>query len=98
MTSFSWKKKTGSSVKRDVSVAFEEDTKNENDQLEGVDWLTLVPHKKIVCLEDAVCKSSRLKDEGSLLAQSERFDWLIVALSFSEQYFSCSQVHKQKPW
>jgi hypothetical protein len=42
--------------------------------LEGVDWLTLVPHKKIVCLEDAVCKSSRLKDEGSLLAQSERFD------------------------
>jgi hypothetical protein len=33
-----------------------------------------------------------------LLAQSERFDWLIVALSFSEQYFSCSQVHKQKPW
>jgi hypothetical protein len=54
-------------------LAFEEDTKNENDQLEGVDWLTLVPHKKIVCLEDAVCKSSRLKDEGSLLAQSERF-------------------------
>lgn len=72
MTSFSWKKKTGSSVKRSVSSAFEEDTKDDNEQLEGVDWLTLVPHRKIVCLEDALSKSTRLKNEGSLLAESER--------------------------
>ncbi|CAG2186973.1 unnamed protein product [Mytilus edulis] len=73
MTSFSWKKKTGSSVKRSVSTAFEEDTKDDNEQLEGVDWLTLVPHRKIVCLEDALSKSARLKNEGSLLAESERY-------------------------
>lgn len=73
MTSFAWKKKTGFNVKRSVSAAFAEDTKDENDQLEGVDWLTLVPHRKLVCLEDAISKSSRLKDEGSVLAESERY-------------------------
>ncbi|XP_052102592.1 tetratricopeptide repeat protein 33-like [Mytilus californianus] len=73
MTSFSWKKKTGSNVKRSVSTAFEEDTKDDNEQLEGVYWLTLVPHRKVICLEDALSKSSRLKNEGSLLAESERY-------------------------
>ena len=75
MTSFGWKRKQGDKVSRKASSAFEDDTKEEEDeavQSGDVDWLTLVPSKKIIRLEDAAAKSARLKIEGSVLAESER--------------------------
>ena len=77
MTSFGWKRKVGQSVSRAKSQAFEEESRDEETDLEskGIDWLTLAPtrSKKLFTLEDAVSKSNRLKNEGSILADSERF-------------------------
>ncbi|XP_033737851.1 tetratricopeptide repeat protein 33-like [Pecten maximus] len=74
MTAFGWKRKAGDKVVREASAAFESDAKEEeNPEDLGVDWLTLVPPKKIICLEDAIAKSNRLKQEGTVLADSERY-------------------------
>jgi hypothetical protein len=74
MTSFSWKRKFGEKVSKKLSQSFEDNSKDQHgDNLEEVDWLTVVPKKKVICLEDGRAKSSRLKQEGSLLAESERY-------------------------
>ncbi|XP_060072572.1 tetratricopeptide repeat protein 33-like [Ylistrum balloti] len=74
MTAFGWKRKAGEKVARKASVAFEKDAKDEvNPEDVDVDWLTLVPQKKIICLEDSFAKSNRLKQEGTVLADSERY-------------------------
>ncbi|KAK3090260.1 hypothetical protein FSP39_010483 [Pinctada imbricata] len=76
MTSFGWKRKLGEKVSHKKSTAFEEEAKDEdNDVIErgDVDWLTLLPNRKVIRLEDAQAKSARLKAEGSLLAESERY-------------------------
>ncbi|XP_021345241.1 tetratricopeptide repeat protein 33-like isoform X4 [Mizuhopecten yessoensis] len=74
MTAFGWKRKVGEKVARTASAAFESDAKDEeNPEDLDVDWLTLVPPRKIICLEDAIAKSNRLKQEGTVLADSERY-------------------------
>ena len=72
MTSFGWKRKLGGNVSKTLSKNFQENSKDSHENLEEVDWLTSVPKKKIICLEDSRAKSERLKQEGSLLAESER--------------------------
>lgn len=72
MTSFGWKRKLGGNVSKTLSKNFQENSKDSHENLEEVDWLTLAPKKKIFCLEDSRAKSERLKQEGSLLAESER--------------------------
>jgi len=74
MTSFGWKRKASEKVSKAISSAFEDNTKDEDKELvEGdVDWLTLLPKRKVIRLEDAISKSARLKQEGSLLAGEER--------------------------
>jgi hypothetical protein len=77
MTTFGWKRKAGESVEHNASAAFENDAKDEevdNAVTRGeVDWLTLAPKKRLVSLEDARAKSQRLRDEGTILAEAERY-------------------------
>ncbi|XP_069128013.1 tetratricopeptide repeat protein 33-like [Argopecten irradians] len=74
MTAFGWKRKAGEKVTKEASLAFESNSKEEeNPENLDVDWLTLVPPRKIICLEDAIAKSNRLKQEGTVLADSERY-------------------------
>lgn len=68
MTSFGWKRKLGGKVSKN----FEKNSKDNHDNLEEVDWLTLAPKRKLICLEDGRAKSERLKQEGGVLAESER--------------------------
>lgn len=79
MTTFGWKRKLGSRISREASATFEHESKNEDIDDDSVDWLTLQPKRAhFVCLEDNKAKSNRLKQEGSLLAESERFIVLIL--------------------
>ncbi|XP_061192762.1 tetratricopeptide repeat protein 33-like [Saccostrea echinata] len=73
MTSFGWKRKLGGNVSKKLSQSFQDNSKGHHDNLEEVDWLTLAPKRKVICLEDSWAKSERLKQEGSLLAESERY-------------------------
>ncbi|XP_062569792.1 tetratricopeptide repeat protein 33-like [Saccostrea cucullata] len=73
MTSFGWKRKLGGNVSKKLSESFQDDSRDHHDNLEEVDWLTLTPKRKVICLEDSRAKSERLKQEGSLLAESERY-------------------------
>ena len=78
MTSFGWKRKIGGQVSVDSSRQFAADSKDESvdEAIESgdVDWLTLAPKRRRGCmqLEDAIVKSTRLKQEGIVLADSER--------------------------
>lgn len=72
MTSFGWKRKLGGKVSKILSKNFEKNSKDNHDNLEEVDWLTLAPKRKLICLEDGRAKSERLKQEGGVLAESER--------------------------
>ena len=79
MTSFSWKRKIGENISKDKSKSFETNSKDEKDNsLESgeVDWISLAPKRKFISLEDAIAKSRRLKQEGSTLAEAERFSSL----------------------
>jgi len=77
MTTFGWKKKVGERVSKRTAQKFEEDTKEEDDPgiEEGtIDWLSLSQRSsKVVCLEDNVAKSKRLRQEGTILAEQERY-------------------------
>ena len=70
---FGWKRKIGSNISKSALNAFESQSKNEEEDSE-VDWLSLVPVKRtnVIGLEDGKAKSSRLIQEGSVLASSER--------------------------
>lgn len=59
-------------MSKTLSKNFEKNSKENHDNLEEVDWLTLAPKKKLICLEDGRAKSERLKREGGVLAESER--------------------------
>ena len=89
MTSFGWKRKIGQTVSRDKSAAFLEDAKGDEDEEVAsgtIDWLSLAPSRKVICLEDAKAKSQRLKQEGMTLAEEER--WAV-------NFFSpCERIHK----
>lgn len=77
MTSFGWKRKIGQNVSKSKSTAFEQESKNDDDNevTSGeVDWLSLAPPKRrVISLEDAHGKSIRLKEEGAVLASAERY-------------------------
>ena len=82
MTSFGWKKKSGEKVSRAASAAFEEDALDEKEVDavalgEGeIDWLSLqqsAKRSKVVPLEDSLAKANRLKNEGAVLAEQERY-------------------------
>lgn len=72
MTSFGWKKKVGAKLtkKNETFTSNEED--NNDDE---VDWLSHAPRKRraVLLLEDSVMKSKRLKQEGCVLAEAERY-------------------------
>ncbi|XP_064605867.1 tetratricopeptide repeat protein 33-like [Liolophura sinensis] len=72
---FGWKRKISSKVSADASVAFSTDAKDQQEDFnnEDIDWLSATKSRKLACLEDADAKSNRLKDEGTLLAESERY-------------------------
>ena len=73
MTTFGWKKKTGSKISKVTAAAFERDAKDDNYLDDDVDWITMAPKRKaVISLEDASGKSQRLKMEGTVLAQAER--------------------------
>ena len=71
MTSFGWKRKRelpGSSA-----AAFSEDKVEEETEDLTVDWLSAAKKRKAILLEDSQTKSKRLQDEGSFLAEHERY-------------------------
>ncbi|CAH1776042.1 unnamed protein product [Owenia fusiformis] len=73
---FGWKRKIGETVSKQKSKAFENDAKEEGDiEVESgeIDWISLMPKRKVISIEDAVVKSNRLKKEGATLAENERF-------------------------
>lgn len=73
-TAFNWKRKAGDKVALDLSNAFEKDAIDESaDPPEGVDWLSGYKRRRNLLLEDCAQKSRRLKQEGTTLAELERF-------------------------
>ncbi|XP_067678081.1 tetratricopeptide repeat protein 33-like [Haliotis asinina] len=75
MTSFGWKRKTGAKVSKSTSSLFEENTKDDDEEVRSgdIDWISLAPKRRIISLEDALGKSERLKNEGCVLAESDRY-------------------------
>ena len=75
MTSFSWKRKIGSSVLKEVSETFEANSKDVGDEfvdIDEVDPLSFAPKRRCLQLEDARTKSERLRLDGVTLAEAER--------------------------
>ncbi|KAM4634706.1 tetratricopeptide repeat protein 33 [Polymixia lowei] len=75
MASFGWKRKAGEKVSKSMVQQFEAETEKTNDgpcKDEEVDWLHAIKRRRVVLLEDCAAKSSRLKDEGALLAEQGR--------------------------
>ena len=77
MTSFGWKRKVGEKVCVEKSSAFEQEADDGEDKelaSGSVDWISLQAPKrsKFLPLEDPSTKASRLKREGSTLAEAER--------------------------
>ncbi|CAE1277561.1 Tetratricopeptide repeat protein 33 [Acanthosepion pharaonis] len=78
MTSFGWKRKIGEKISRTASAAFQADAEEDEDEIDDgqIDWLTLAPKRKFGggnLLEDTVCKSDRLRQEGNTLCEAERY-------------------------
>lgn len=75
MTSFLWKRKAGGNISKETSKNFEANSKPDGEDLSDceVDWISLAPRRKVICLEDAAVKSNRLKQEGVTLAEAERY-------------------------
>ncbi|ESP03306.1 hypothetical protein LOTGIDRAFT_56543, partial [Lottia gigantea] len=73
MTSFGWKRKVGEKVVQEATTSFSKNSKDEEDCEADVDWLNLLPKNKSLKLEDNIGKSKRLKKEGIILAEAERF-------------------------
>ncbi|XP_077498434.1 tetratricopeptide repeat protein 33-like [Amblyomma americanum] len=73
-TAFGWKRKAGGKVASSVSAAFEENAADENgDPPDGVDWLSGYKRRRNLLLEDCAQKSRRLRQEGTTLAELERY-------------------------
>ncbi|CAL1533498.1 unnamed protein product [Lymnaea stagnalis] len=75
MTSFGWKRKVGGNVCKSKASAFSSEAKDDHDKTahDDIDWLTSTPKKRFISLEDAVGKSDRLKAEGAMLAEADRY-------------------------
>ncbi|RUS82430.1 hypothetical protein EGW08_009818 [Elysia chlorotica] len=74
MKSFGWRRKAGAKVSKQLTQAFSADVKDEESASENEsDWLPFAPRKVALSLEDANAKSERLKVEGAILAEAERY-------------------------
>ncbi|XP_069483294.1 tetratricopeptide repeat protein 33 isoform X2 [Ambystoma mexicanum] len=75
MASFGWKRKVGEKVSKTTSKQFEAEAADEGLLVdsENVDWVSAIKRKKEVLQEDNTVKSKRLKDEGILMAENERY-------------------------
>lgn len=73
MTSFGWKRKRELHGK--VAAIFSEkgEEEEEEDDEPEVDWLSVSKKRKAFLLEDSQAKSKRLQDEGTVLAENERY-------------------------
>ena len=67
------KRKLSGSAAAAFSEDKEEDEGIEDDEESGVDWLVAAKRRRAVLLEDSRAKSKRLQEEGSLLAENERY-------------------------
>lgn len=82
MTSFGWKRKIGENVSKSATCKFkevtgtkeiEDDIDDSEDGEDSLKWLGLAQKRKMICLEDSILKSQRLRDEGTILAEAERY-------------------------
>lgn len=73
MTSFSWKRKVGGNLSKSVSNAFTDENEHQAEDNDVDDWLSMAPKRTHLSLEDASAKTKRLKAEGMVLAESERY-------------------------
>ena len=81
MTSFGWKRKRVLETKAaarwfsssGASGADELDEEDEGDSEGAVDWLSAAKRRRLLLLEDNETKSCRLREEGALLAENERY-------------------------
>lgn len=81
MASFGWKRKIGEKVSKVTSQQFEAQAADEQGLVdnEDVDWLHEAKRKKGLLLEDCLAKSKRLKDEGAILAENERYGCFLIS-------------------
>lgn len=79
MTSFTWNRKIGQKVSKAAVQQFEEKSaKVENNmEPEGADWMHAIKRRREAILEDCEAKSIRLKDEGALLAEQNRYVYVM---------------------
>jgi len=76
MTSFSWKRKVGSSILKQVSKTFEANSKDTDyddvSDSDDANCQSLAVKRKCLQCEDDSRKSERLRTDGVTLAQAER--------------------------
>ncbi|KRZ73573.1 Glutamyl-tRNA(Gln) amidotransferase subunit A, mitochondrial [Trichinella papuae] len=72
---FKWKRKAKNSFTEHVQKWIESSTDDQNENLSDseVDCVTLLKRKKTFCLEDVPTKVERLKNEGILFAELEKY-------------------------
>ena len=75
MTTLSWKRKLSTNVQSKSATLFKNNTTEDNEEVEE-DWMNLLPRKKSM-LEDSNVKSTRLMEEGIILAEQERLVFLL---------------------
>ena len=78
MTSFGWKRKAPGLSKSSKTKAFDESEQVNDDDDNSTkdpdfDWISLAKKKKLDALEDNKTLFARLKQEGIVLAEQERF-------------------------
>ncbi|KRZ56430.1 Glutamyl-tRNA(Gln) amidotransferase subunit A, mitochondrial [Trichinella nativa] len=75
MSMFKWKRKAESSFTEHVQKWIESSADDQNENLSDseVDCVTWVKRKKTLCLEDVATKVERLKNEGILFAELEKY-------------------------
>lgn len=110
MTSFGWKRKrqlesrAAAAWFTDPATADEEEDE-EGDGEEGVDWLSAAKRRRLLLLEDNQSKSLRLREEGALLAENERYweaikywdEAIQLTPNVAALYEMKSQVHLAPP-
>ncbi|XP_033636861.1 tetratricopeptide repeat protein 33-like [Asterias rubens] len=74
MTTFGWKRKLGQQISKSATSNFQEVTGQQNsDSSDEEEILMVAKQQKLGLLEDASSKSKRLKEEGAILAEAERY-------------------------
>ncbi len=58
---------------RSVAAPFHEDSDEKEEEEVGVDWLAAAKRRRLLLLEDNLAKSKRLREEGAVLAENERY-------------------------